>query len=181
MQSCNHAIIQSHNHTVTGIFFSQLFSGQDSPFYELSSLISDPSALSQRVHTDTTFQSKCPLYTVFIALQDVTEDMGPTVFIPGTHTAEAHSSLRHNRDNFLASSSYARALLSAGDAVVMDSRLMHCGDGNIASTRRVLMYFTLRNPDFSDMGGGSLHSHLSLSLHQVGGVCGNVEGEGSEG
>eukprot|EP00601_Ochromonadales_sp_CCMP2298_P024834 CAMPEP_0173272696 /NCGR_PEP_ID=MMETSP1143-20121109/1501_1 /TAXON_ID=483371 /ORGANISM="non described non described, Strain CCMP2298" /LENGTH=302 /DNA_ID=CAMNT_0014209371 /DNA_START=33 /DNA_END=938 /DNA_ORIENTATION=+ len=138
-----------------GVFFERLFGGQDSEFYELSSLISDPSALSQRVHTDTTHQPKCPLYTVFVALQDISSDMGPTVFIPGTHTSEAHSSLRHNRDQFLASASYKRALLRAGDAVVMDSRAMHCGDGN-SESRRVLMYFTLRGREQREQKGADV-------------------------
>jgi hypothetical protein len=31
-----------------------------------------------------------PLYTFFIALQDVEDNMGHTTFIPRTHTPDAH-------------------------------------------------------------------------------------------
>ena len=35
-----------------------------------------------------THQERPPLLTCFVALQDVTAAMGPTHFMPGTHTAE---------------------------------------------------------------------------------------------
>eukprot|EP00438_Fugacium_kawagutii_P005463 Skav215032 [mRNA] locus=scaffold966:631736:635100:- [translate_table: standard] len=47
---------------------------------ELSCLITDPGAPRQNVHVDTGGWKTCcaPLLTTFVALQDVTEDMGPT-------------------------------------------------------------------------------------------------------
>jgi ectoine hydroxylase-related dioxygenase (phytanoyl-CoA dioxygenase family) len=115
-------------------------------------LISKIGAESQRVHSDTTYQPTCPLYTVFIAIQDVIEELGPTIFIKGTNTSIAHNELRHKRNNFLNNSIYHQALLTVGDCVVMDSRNLHCGGENLQGNR-CLMYFTVLNPSFTDMGG----------------------------
>ena len=59
-------------------------------FKELSVLISDPGAPRQQLHPDNAYQTICPLYTVFIALQDITTEMGPTVFLPRTNTQQCH-------------------------------------------------------------------------------------------
>jgi hypothetical protein len=37
------------------------------------------------IHPDLSFQDTPPLYVVFIALQNVTEDMYPTLYLMGTH------------------------------------------------------------------------------------------------
>jgi len=99
--------------------FGDVFRGRDAAFHELAGLISDPGAESQRVHPDTVFQENgCPLYTCFVALQDTEAAMGPTHFVRGSHCAAAHASLRHSRDDYLASCTYSHALLRKGDAVV---------------------------------------------------------------
>ena len=116
--------------TALNSLFGELFHGQDSEIYEFAALVSDDGAGSQRVHPDTSYQPNCPLYTVFIATQDVTREMGPTLFIQGSNTEAAHRSLRHNRNDFLTGSAYHQALLKKGDTVVMDSRILHCG-GNL--------------------------------------------------
>lgn len=150
--------------SVLRLIFDELFEGQDAEIHEFGALISKLGALSQRVHSDTTYQLNCPLYTVFIAMQDVVREMGPTLFIKGTNSSSAHHDLRHKRDSFLSKSTFHQALLRRGDVVIMDSRTFHCGDSNIADSR-ILLYFTLLNPSFSDMGGGSKFEHLQLSLH----------------
>ena len=66
--------------------------GSDAELYELCSLITEPGSPRQNVHPDTPFQKHSPLYVVFVALQDVTSAMGPTIFIPGSHT-QAQSDL----------------------------------------------------------------------------------------
>ena len=66
--------------------------GSDAELYELCSLITEPGSPRQNVHPDTPFQKYCPLYVVFVALQDVVSSMGPTIFIPGSHT-QAQSDL----------------------------------------------------------------------------------------
>jgi Phytanoyl-CoA dioxygenase (PhyH) len=113
--------------TPLSIVCNDLFEGEDAAVYEFAALISDLDAQSQRVHADVTFQPKCVVYTVFIAMQDVTREMGPTLFIQGSHTDEAHRSLRHNREEFLGASIYHQALLNQGDVVIMDARILHCG------------------------------------------------------
>jgi hypothetical protein len=150
------------------VLFDGLFEGQDARFHEFAALISDAGAASQRVHADTVFQaSGCPLYTCFVALQDVEWDMGPTCFIEGSHSADAHSRLRHARGDYLAAAAYCGAPLRCGDAVVMDSRIFHFGEAN-AVRRRKLLYFTLLNPKFACAPGeGSRLDSLRLSLHGI--------------
>ena len=77
-----------------GELFDELFSGADSKVHELPALISHKGARCQPIHPDTQFTEVCPLYTVFLALQDVDCDMGPTVFLPGTHTREHHATYK---------------------------------------------------------------------------------------
>ena len=79
--------------------FDGLFDGEDASFHEFSSLISDRGAVSQPIHpdsrhtcTDEGFTLLGPMYTVFIALQDITKCMGPTIFLPRTNTDQAHLS-----------------------------------------------------------------------------------------
>lgn len=132
--------------------FSILFSDQPAVFHELSALVSDPGSTRQPIHPDSKYTPNAVLYTCFVALQDVTDTMGPTWFLPLTHTQEAHE--RHNSDDgkaaFLATCEYRKALLKKGDVVIMDSRTLHCGGPNISEdSRRVLLYFTLRNPQHS--------------------------------
>lgn len=127
--------------------FIELFQNEDSSFHELSALVSDFGAKSQSIHPDTPFEDIAPLYTVFIALQDITEEMGGTIFLPGTNTEahHAHHKSRSAKDDYENGSEYRRAVLKKTDCVVMDSRTLHCGASN-TSGRRVLLYFTLRNP-----------------------------------
>jgi hypothetical protein len=147
-------------------FFRELFDGKDASFHELSALVCDKGAFTQRVHADTTYQAECPLFTVFVAVQEVAQGMGPTLFIPGSHTAEAHRELRYHRQDYLTVATYQSGHLQKGDCVVMDSRTLHCGDANTES-RRALFYFTLLNPNFTDMGGGSMFKDLNLNLHDI--------------
>lgn len=64
-----------------GNFIRDLFNeGNDEEisveFHEWSSLISEIGASSQPIHPDSQFTADCPMYTFFIALQDITNDMG---------------------------------------------------------------------------------------------------------
>jgi len=63
---------------------------------ELASMITDPGATQQYFHTDTLLPSGCgaPLYTCFVALQDIDVTMGPTWVIPDSHTEKDHRELR---------------------------------------------------------------------------------------
>ena len=160
--------------SVLNVLFDALFEGQDAQFYEFGALISKLGAGSQRVHSDTTYQKNCPLYTVFIAMQDVHRELGPTLFIKGSNSSAAHNELRHQRASFLSESTYHEAILNKGDMVIMDSRVLHCGDSN-SRGNRVLLYFTLLNPSFEDMEGGSKFDHVQLSLHGLSSKSRNLD------
>lgn len=149
---------------VVGEFFRTLFLGDDSSLlHEYSSLISDPGAERQPIHPDNTFQPIAPFYSAFVALQDVDDSMGPTLFLPGTHTQDAHQLFNApaSQDEFLSRCEYRSSLLGKGDIQIFDSRLLHCGLANLTS-RRVLVYFTLKNPFSQDdsAGPGSLMKGL---------------------
>jgi hypothetical protein len=117
-------------------------------FYELAAVITNPGSDRQQVHPDLPFQSDAPLYVVFLALQDVTLDMGPTSFLPRTHTLESIELFNDHskRDDFLRKSKCVVSTLNKGDAVLFDARLLHCGNANISNSTRVLFNFSFRNP-----------------------------------
>jgi TPR repeat protein len=121
--------------------------GEDATLYELAALVSEPGAPRQPVHPDNPYQDAAPLLTCFVALQDISIDMGPTTFLPRTHTKEAHASFDAStaaRDALLCETPARVALLRAGDCALFDSRTLHCGGANTDATRAVF-YFSFRN------------------------------------
>jgi hypothetical protein len=76
--------------------------------------------------------------------------MGPTIFLPKTHTAAAHTEFDDSsqRDIMLSHRPSVVALLNAGDAALFDSRTIHCGGANDVDkgATRALFYFSFRNP-----------------------------------
>jgi ectoine hydroxylase-related dioxygenase (phytanoyl-CoA dioxygenase family) len=107
------------------------------------------------VHPDLPYQENAPLYVIFLALQDVTEGMGPTSFLLRTHTGEANaifaSGDMERKDEQLSNADCRMSTLRKGDAVLFDARTLHCGNANEEQTR-VLFNFSFRNPQV----GGSL-------------------------
>jgi hypothetical protein len=134
-----HALLDRGS-SLGGLIHQGLLHGQAGVFHEFSSLISDPGSLSQPIHPDSPHAPDAPMWTVFVALQDVTTTMGPTVFLSRTHTHSCHEQLKSidQKDALLASCQYHRGTLQKGDAAVMDSRTMHFGDANESDTRRVV-------------------------------------------
>eukprot|EP00747_Dinoflagellata_sp_TGD_P089082 gnl/TRDRNA2_/TRDRNA2_164210_c0_seq2.p1 gnl/TRDRNA2_/TRDRNA2_164210_c0~~gnl/TRDRNA2_/TRDRNA2_164210_c0_seq2.p1 ORF type:complete len:190 (-),score=20.83 gnl/TRDRNA2_/TRDRNA2_164210_c0_seq2:222-791(-) len=134
--------------------------GSEAPLYELSALISDEGAPRQPVHPDTPYQAEAPLYSIFMALQDVSVDMGPTLFLPGTNTEGAHSEYNAGeirKAALLSKAPFVGSTLRKGDCSVFDSRTLHAGAQNAAG-RRVLLYFTFANPaaDLAKVSPGSI-------------------------
>jgi hypothetical protein len=131
-----------------GSLFSNLVGSEPGIFHECSALISDPGAASQPIHPDSPYSTVAPMWTCFVALQDVTATMGPTMMLPQTHSLARHDQLKDpsQKDALLAGCEYRRSVLQKGDCAVMDSRCFHFGDANTSETRRVLLYFTIRNP-----------------------------------
>jgi hypothetical protein len=64
-----------------GRFFQELFDdlAGASKFSELSCVVSDPGAPRQPLHPDTHWEPAAPLFSVFMALQDIDETMGACV------------------------------------------------------------------------------------------------------
>lgn len=159
--------------------------GPGAELCDLSALVSDPGSEEQRLHYDTRndevdggdggIQASAAtenidpvrdgdppvlpkrLVTGFVALQDVTEDMGPTLIVPKTTTKEVH-------EEILAAGALSpgkleavlnryqqagvKCLLAAGDLVLMDSRALHLGSANRStSKRRVLLDFAFMAPE----------------------------------
>ena len=56
---------------------------ENGELFELAAFCTSSGASRQVMHADTLWSKQPALYTCAVALQDVTEDMGPTLFIPG--------------------------------------------------------------------------------------------------
>jgi hypothetical protein len=127
----------------------------DGELYELAAVITDKGSNRQMVHPDLPYQELAPLYVIFLALQDVTEGMGPTSFLLRTHTQEANAIFASGdmarKDEQLSRAECRLSTLRKGDAVLFDARTLHCGNANDERTR-VLFNFSFRNPQV----GGSL-------------------------
>lgn len=135
---------------------------------ELSCLVSDPCAKRQSLHPDTPCDERscAPLITCFVALQPITAEMGPTILCPGTHTPAAHSSFysetpeQQGSDELVERYGGLLATCDMGTAVLMDSRLLHCGGANSAlchgGARRRLLYATWQLP--GNTPGGSTYT-----------------------
>jgi hypothetical protein len=124
----------------------------DGEFYELAGIITNPGSYRQTIHPDLPYQKEAPLSVVFLALQDVTEEMGPTSFLLKTNTAQAidifDSGDMDAKDEQLINADCRMATLKKGDAVIFDARVLHCGganDGDHGATR-VMLNFSFRNP-----------------------------------
>ena len=98
--------------------------------------------------------------TAFVALQDVTTAMGPTVLWAGTHTAAAHAAWEEDKAGFLGGARARVGALAKGDVLLFDSRLLHCGGENRAA-RRALFYFSFkRRGEWRGVGPGTLQGGL---------------------
>ena len=122
--------------------------------HEISSLISNPGSPRQNLHCDTIYlpcpqypsANMEPLYTFFIALQDVEDDMGHTVFLKNTHTKNAHlmwNTEQSKKEKFIQINPAVESKLKIGDTAIFDSRILHCGKENSSNKIRTLFYFTL--------------------------------------
>lgn len=89
-----------------------------------------------------------PIYTVFIALQDIDDDMGHTQFLPSTHTPDVHllwnsKAVQSDTNRFISMHDVVQSKLKKGDVSIFDSSLLHCGMANKSNKRRVLFYFSV--------------------------------------
>lgn len=145
----------------------------DAEMCELSALVSDPGAPAQPLHPDTQTsgtRAHCGLITAFVALQDVTPEMGPTEVCARSNVAEAHRALSRGTPGGGGEAGKLRALtaagfpapvpalLRAGDVLLMDSRVIHRGGANDGGKRRTLLVCTFQVPN--NPAPGSTYSLL---------------------
>jgi hypothetical protein len=142
-----------------------LLAGKDAALCELTTLVADPGAPAQPVHHDTANFGGAPLrVSLLVALQDVGEAMGPTLFWPRTHSPAWHVSFLERGEaleELLESAPHVRALLRAGDAVLYDTNVLHCGGANTSASsgggnsprkdgRRMLLALSAQEEDESN-------------------------------
>ena len=72
--------------SVLGTTLRAAAGGEDAEMWELAALISSPGAVAQVVHADTVWKAHPILFTAFVALQPISRELGPTRFVPFTHT-----------------------------------------------------------------------------------------------
>lgn len=137
--------------------------GPNAVLHEVACLFSDPGSAQQPLHPDTPFSAVPPLFACFVALQDVDAEMGPTLYLPGTHTAQAHaafygtalghSAARHGLrqqppvpEPFLRGARVAHGTLRMGDAALYDQTVLHCGSANRSDRPRRQFYVSFINP-----------------------------------
>jgi ectoine hydroxylase-related dioxygenase (phytanoyl-CoA dioxygenase family) len=160
-----------------GPLFAALL-GDDALLYELAALISDPQSPEQPFHPDLPFvdgQGRAVL-TAFVALQPIDELMGPTRFVPGSHTTESHAAFNAADEatklGYLRSQPVALGILDAGDCTLFDARTIHCGGANLSPHRRVVFYLSFHARHAERLKPGTLlyglrEQHSLASLREL--------------
>lgn len=150
--------------------------GEEAPLYEICSLVTWPGSLRQSVHPDAAHQLNPPLFAAFVACQDITPEMGPTLFLPGTQlpTPErAKFDEMETRNDMIADFPAPKAAtLKAGDLAIFDMRCLHVGQANHPEygASRVLFNLTFRNPAADQPIGydGSIRNHYFEKFNLAG-------------
>lgn len=181
---------------VTGGALLELI-GEDSFLTELSTMTSFPNAREQGRHPDTSYDGytvddifRIPrLYSVYIALSDVDEDMAALDVWPGTHLNYHFSEYREYRDEFESlvkegkvsrldspplMAPAIRFTVRKGTVVIFDSRTMHRGTANTSPNIRPTMYFSFQAPG-PDLDGsaGSLREKYRRAITLEDAIQGN--------
>ena len=123
--------------------------GKDSELFEVASFYTYPGSLNQCIHSDTIFTKKPVLYTITVALQEISSDMGPTLFLPRTHKKLYHNLFYHggleSKNKLITENDKVYSILKAGDSAMYDSRVLHGGTANKSQKPRVLFYLSFIN------------------------------------
>lgn len=113
---------------------------------ELSIFLSYPGAISQPWHRDVKLEKGYGnMLTVGIALEDITEDMGPLELYPkSTKVKDTYLEKNIFNDNFLEDINYKKQkmICPKGSLILWDSKLIHRGGKNSSSMIRPLFYFS---------------------------------------
>ena len=154
--------------------------GSNAILYELSCLLSNPGSQRQNIHPDR--RQEDPLtYTCFVALSDITITMGPTVWIPTTHTNhhDQFQSIRimdewdteSPKDRLLRTKPSVVGILPKGSCVMFDARLLHCGGANSSQQSRALFYISFQQYTTQQSNSGSLVNELRKEFLQFSELC----------
>lgn len=135
---------------------------------ELACIVSAPGAPRQQLHADTKIGDRGWLVSMFVALQDVASDMGGTIVVPSSHCAEPHADFHATccsgdsdqpactasdaQEDWAVSRGAQRFEGRAGDALLFDSRVLHCGGANTSTKRRRMLYVTWKIPYCEPLG-----------------------------
>lgn len=157
--------------------------------YTQTGVTTSKGSARQCVHPDLPFQATAPLYVVFLALQDVTTEMGPTTFLLGSNTQAARDAYEdpNAMDAFISSCEIRETTMKTGDLVVFDARTMHCGNANVGGSGegaddapdRALFNFSFRNPEVTGSLGykGSMRPLYTKQEIRLGDVLHIVDGQ----
>lgn len=148
--------------------------GDDGVLQEIACLFSDPGSEQQPLHPDTPWTPVPPLYAAFVAMQDIEIEMGPTYYLPGTHTKQTHTEfyggdLERGRDmsgvrtppiceDFLRSREVRYGLLKAGDLALYNQQVLHCGSANESQDKRRRQFYI----SFRDLKAGPVKARASI-------------------
>ena len=180
------ALLESLVNSPVGATISSQF-GKEATLHEFSCLMSDSGSQRQVLHPDTPYVDDgrgAVLYTCFIALQDVTMDMGPTTWLPRTHTKEMHDRFKDSttpsgggdgeddggispKDHLIKFQPAVLGLLPKGSCVIFDSRVLHCGTANRSNDSRALFYFSFKNPKVARYTGNPASIRKELGNAKV--------------
>ena len=104
----------------------------------------DGGHLFQSTHAYDQAQNPCHCLNVFVPLIDVTEELGPTEFWPGSHVlSEAGAA-------FAGAAPSVSLAGQRGDAIVFDYRVVHRGRANGGEVSRPVLYLTSSRSWFRD-------------------------------
>lgn len=99
---------------------------------------------------------------VFIPLDDVSEELGPTEFCVGSHIeSKAHAILQQLSSGLYESDQVIAPLLNFGDALIYDYRICHRGTRNLLEIdkTRPMLYLMYARPWF--------HEHLNFGKERL--------------
>eukprot|EP00039_Didymoeca_costata_P012864 m.187407 g.187407 ORF g.187407 m.187407 type:complete len:723 (-) comp15608_c0_seq2:5437-7605(-) len=143
-------MIKKTLHTIVGVRYASVYNKilpADASLVELGVITSLPGAPRQVIHSDVEFDADArKVFTTFVALQDITADMGPTEIWESTHTEYFCSFYKPRMlgpvDPYYDKNPPKKMAIEAGNASLIDTRVMHCGGENSAESPRMLFHFS---------------------------------------
>lgn len=137
---------------VLGPYFRRALGADEPHLVEFGAMRTTHGSPRQPIHPDT--YTPCDvgpaLLTAFVALQDIDEQMGPTTFLPGTHTdmqARVALSMDFLKPRMIQSTPVRFGSMPAGSCTLYDTRTLHAGGANNSPHKRWLFYATFASPE----------------------------------